>query len=122
VPLIGRAATDALLDGVELTDASQRLRGDRRRSRCGEFIEATPDMGPAEGERDRVSLGQDPIAAIAIDQQDALERAPPLRRRVRHGATMGYLRQAPIVARSTSVSRSAPIDRRVGKKADKVKA
>ena len=48
-PLIGVAAPDVLLDGIETGDAFERLAGDRRRAGGREFVEAAADMRPAEG-------------------------------------------------------------------------
>ena len=72
-PLVGAAATDFLLDGIETGDAFERFAGDRRRARGGEFVEAAANMGPAEGELHVAALGEHPIAAIAVDLQNALE-------------------------------------------------
>ena len=72
-PLVGAAATDVLLDGIETSDALERFAGDRRRTGGGEFVEVAADMGPAEGELHVAALGEHPVAGIAVDLQDALE-------------------------------------------------
>ena len=48
--LLGRAAADVGLHRVELADALERLRGDRRRAGGGQLVEAPTHMAPAEGE------------------------------------------------------------------------
>jgi hypothetical protein len=71
--LVGAAATDFLLDGIEPRDALERFAGDRRRTGRGELVEAAANMGPAEGELDVTTLGEDPIAAVAVNLENALE-------------------------------------------------
>ena len=71
--LVGVAAADVLLDGVEFGDAFECLGGNRRRTRGGEFVEAAADMGPAESKLHIVALGERPIARIAVDLQDTRE-------------------------------------------------
>ena len=72
-PLVSAAATDFLLDGVETSDAFERLAGDRRRARGSEFIEGAADVRPAKGKLHVIALGERPIAAIAVDLQDTVE-------------------------------------------------
>jgi hypothetical protein len=52
---------------------SQGFAGDRRRGGRGQFIEATTQLGLAEGQPYAGLLGQHPITAIAIDVQHAGE-------------------------------------------------
>jgi hypothetical protein len=47
--LLRRAAPDIALDLVKLGDALVRLRGNRRGSRLGQFVEAATDMRSTEG-------------------------------------------------------------------------
>src|ERR1700747_3011580 len=81
----GSAAADLVLDGIERSDALQRLIGDRRRATLGDLVEAPADMGPAEGERHGAALppgiGQLPVGRIAVALHDAGiagERLQPL--------------------------------------------
>jgi hypothetical protein len=88
--LIGAAAPDRLLDGIQGGDALERLAGDRRGTALRDVVEAAPQMGPAKSQGDcllalgvgNVLVGRVPIAlhdaAIAIEQ---LERV--------HGAATG---------------------------------
>ena len=87
--LLGAAAADRLLDRIERRDAFERLAGDRRGTAFGDVEEAAPQMGPAEGERDRLvgcSVGDGLVsrisialhdAAIAIEQLERVDRAAP---------------------------------------------
>jgi hypothetical protein len=72
-PLLGAAATDVLLDGVKFGDVPERLAGNGRGARRGEFVELAPHMRPAECKLDVATLGQLAVAGIAIDLQDSLE-------------------------------------------------
>ncbi|ESX09824.1 hypothetical protein X767_32715 [Mesorhizobium sp. LSJC264A00] len=71
--LVGRSATDVILDLVEFANPSERLAGDRRWSGHGQFIEAPAHVCPAEGERHAAFVGQHTIAAIAVDLKDSGE-------------------------------------------------
>ena len=85
--LLGAAAADRLLDRIERSNAHERFAGDRSRTALGDVEEAAPQMGPAEGKRDRIAaLGVGnglvslvPIAlhdaAIAIEQLEPVDRA-----------------------------------------------
>src|SRR5260370_1175249 len=78
--LAGSAAADRLLDRIQDRDAFERLAGDRRGAALSELEEPAPQVGPAEGERDRLAaggvgdglVGRIPVAlhdaAIAIKQ------------------------------------------------------
>ena len=72
-PLLGAAAADVLLDRVEPPDAFERLAGDRRRAGGGELIKPSAHMRPAESEFDVAALGEDAIAGVAIDLENAFE-------------------------------------------------
>jgi hypothetical protein len=52
--LLGALASDGLLDPVECGNAHERLRGNGGVAFPGDLEEAAPDVGPAEGERDRI--------------------------------------------------------------------
>lgn len=71
--LVGRSATDVILNLVEFGDPSQRLAGNRRRTGCCQLMKAPTDMHPAEGERAAAFVGQHAIATIAVDLQDSSE-------------------------------------------------
>src|ERR1700722_18383914 len=71
--LVGVAATDLVLDPVEVADAFERLAGDRRGAGGGELVEAPADMRPAECELYVALVGKDTIAAIPVDLQHARE-------------------------------------------------
>ena len=73
--LIGAAGPGLGLDGVEFSDAFERLAGDRRGTGGGELIEAPADMSPTEGELHVAARGECAIAAIAIDLQVPLKPA-----------------------------------------------
>jgi hypothetical protein len=85
--LLGAVAADRLLDRIERGNAHERLAGDRRRTALGDVEEAAPQMGPAEGKRDRIAargvgngfVSLVPIAlhdaAIAIEQLERVDRA-----------------------------------------------
>lgn len=66
-----RLAADVVLDEIEVCDAPERLAGDRRRTGCGELVEAPAHVCPAKGERCAALIGEDPIATIAVDLQDS---------------------------------------------------
>lgn len=46
--LLGAAATDFLLNGVELGDVLEHLACNGRGTGCGKFVEVTPHMRPTE--------------------------------------------------------------------------
>jgi hypothetical protein len=72
--LIGTAAADRLLDRIESRDARQRLAGDRRGAALGVVVEATSQMSPAKGERDRLvarGAGNGLISRVSIALHDA---------------------------------------------------
>lgn len=69
--LVGGAAADLGFDDVEPGDTFERLAGDRCGTGRGEFVEAPAHMGPAERQFNVTALGQDPIAGIAVDLEDA---------------------------------------------------
>src|SRR3954467_8022009 len=71
--LLGAAAADVLLDGVDLGDALERLARNRRGTRRCEFVEVAPHMRPAERKLDVATLCQLGITGIAVDLQDPLE-------------------------------------------------
>src|SRR4029077_4874320 len=73
VALVGAAATDVFLDGVECSNMLQGLAGDRRWGGSSEFVEVAPRMRPAEREPDITTFGQLAIAGIAINLQDSFE-------------------------------------------------
>jgi hypothetical protein len=54
----------------------------RRRPGDSQFVEAPPDVRPAEGEFDVTALGERTVAGVAVDLKDALKssqmRARPL--------------------------------------------
>ena len=47
-PLLGAAATDVLLDGVKFGDVPERLAGNGRGARRGEFVELAPHTRPLD--------------------------------------------------------------------------
>jgi hypothetical protein len=69
---LSRPATDPVFDGVELTDPTQRLGGDRRAGRLMHLVELARSMSPAGGKHD--AMGNQLLEPrIAIDLQRALE-------------------------------------------------
>src|SRR6476620_9306293 len=71
---IGGTAVDRLLDRIECGAAFERLAGDRRVAVFGDIEELTPQMRPAEGERDRLlagSAGNRLIGGISVALHDA---------------------------------------------------
>ena len=64
--LVGGAAAELALDGIELGDARQGLAGSRRGTGNRKLVEAPSHMGPAEGERHVATFGKSAIAAIAV--------------------------------------------------------
>lgn len=72
-PLFGRASPYLVLDLVELGDALERLRGDRRGPGLRQFVEASADMRPAERQAHGIALGQRPVSGVAVDLQDSDE-------------------------------------------------
>jgi hypothetical protein len=89
--IVGGAAADLALDAVETGDALERLAGDGRRARRGEFIEAPANMRPAEGERDVSRITPSSIAG---------QRKRPSSKRLAK-------RQTPVPSQYTSLTRSA---------------
>src|ERR1700739_2556864 len=82
--LIGAAAPDRLLDGVESSDALERLAGDGRGPALGDVEETASQMGPAKSQGDRLvarAVGDILVSRISIALHDAaiaikqLERA-----------------------------------------------
>ena len=71
--LVGTAATDFLFDCIESDDALKRFVGDRRGTGGGELVKAAANVGPAEGELHVTTLCEDPVAAIAVNLENALE-------------------------------------------------
>src|ERR1700741_4773982 len=72
--LIGTAASDRLLDGIEGGDARKRLAGDRRRAAFRDIEEAAPQMRPAERQRNRLvrgGVGNGLVGGIAVALHDA---------------------------------------------------
>ena len=67
--LVGTAAADCFLDDAERGDTVKRFVGDRRRPGRCKFIEAPPDMRPAERQPDVARIGQLAVAGIAVDLQ-----------------------------------------------------
>ena len=81
--LVGRAAADLRLDGVEPADLLQGLEGDRRLGRLVAVVEVASAVRPAEGEPHRAAgpVAREALeAAVAVDLQDAGE-AGQMRRR-----------------------------------------
>lgn len=66
-----RCGRGSRLRDVEPGDTFERLAGDRCGTGRGEFVEAPAHMGPAERQFNVTALGQDPIAGIAVDLEDA---------------------------------------------------
>ena len=52
---VGAQAADRLLDRVKSSDALERFARDRRVAALGDVEEVTPQVRPAEGERDRLA-------------------------------------------------------------------
>jgi hypothetical protein len=71
--LLGAAATDVLLDGIELGDVLERFACNGRGTGCGKFVQVTPHMRPAECKLNVATLGELAITGIAVDLQDPLE-------------------------------------------------
>ena len=71
--LLGGSAGDLALDAIELGDARERLRRDRRGTALRQVIELPPDMAPAERQVHSIAIGQDLVAREAIDLQHADE-------------------------------------------------
>jgi hypothetical protein len=71
--LVRPAATNVGFHPIERGDALQRLVGDGRRFGDGAFVEAAPQMRPAEGEADVTFVCKRAIAGVAVDLKDALE-------------------------------------------------
>ena len=86
-PLLGARAAERLLDRIERGDAFERFAGDRRIAALGVVVEPSPQMRPAERERDGLvrRLGGDLLvgrvavalhdAAIAVEQLQRMHRA-----------------------------------------------
>ena len=72
-PLVRPAAANVGLDPIERGDALQRLRCDRRSLGDEAFVEAAPQVRPAEGEAHVALLGERAIAGVAVDLENALE-------------------------------------------------
>src|SRR5450756_668637 len=71
--LVGAAATDVFLDGIDSRNVGERFARDRRRTWGSEFVKVAAYMRPAERKPDVAPLGELAVAGIAIDLQDALE-------------------------------------------------
>lgn len=71
----GGPAVDPFLDRVELGDAAQGLRCNRRARGLMQLVELAPDVRPTRGKRDLSARGPPLEAGIAIDMQDAAEAA-----------------------------------------------
>ena len=72
--LVGAAAADLVLDGIERTDAREPLAGDGSVAALGDLVEAAAEVRPAESERHRTTsalrIRQDVIGRIAVDLQN----------------------------------------------------
>src|SRR5215467_13817535 len=85
--LIGTAAPERLLDGIQGGNARERLAGDRRGTALRDVVEAAPQMGPAKSQGDCLLafgvgnglVGRVPVAlhdaAIAIEQLERMHCA-----------------------------------------------
>src|SRR5262249_13564631 len=72
-PFVGASTADVFLNGIELGNQLKRFAGGwRRPGRC-QFIEAAPDVGPAEGKPDVVAPGELTVTGITVDLQDSRE-------------------------------------------------
>src|SRR6187431_1978268 len=70
---VGGQAANVGFDGIERSDADQRLGGDRCRRLRLDVVELPPHMAPAEGEYDVAGFGEVLIGAVAVDLQRAAE-------------------------------------------------
>src|SRR6185437_5937851 len=72
-PFVSAATADVFLDSIQLGYQLKRFAGCWRwPGRC-QFIEATPDVRPAEGKPDVVAPGELAVTGIAVDLQDTRE-------------------------------------------------
>jgi hypothetical protein len=76
-PDVRRLATNAIFDGVELTDAAYRLGRDRRSGRDMDVIKFAARMGEAKCKRNRTTgalrIKQSIVTGVSIDLQNAVE-------------------------------------------------
>ena len=55
-PVCRGGATDVFLDGVKLSNACQRLRGNGSLALLGQLEELSPQMAPAKGDRNPIAV------------------------------------------------------------------
>jgi hypothetical protein len=78
-----RCGASKALDNASAQESpTARLSRNRRGVGDGTFVEATPNMGPTEGEGDVAFLRERPIAGVTVDFENALE-AGEMRDRLR---------------------------------------
>ena len=68
---VGGSAADCLFDLVELGDADERFRGDRRVAFLGDIVESPAQMRPTEGEHDPVLI-ELLVGSVAVALHDAV--------------------------------------------------
>ena len=84
-PFLRTTTANVLLDRIESGDAVERLAGDWRCAAVGDLIEPPSHMRPAEREAHVALFGEDAVAGVAVDLENALE-AGEMRDRLRRFA------------------------------------